>query len=145
MNKYLWIKDVLLSVVAVIIASVILVEGYVSLKNGSTFPGITPYIIALLETIVFTFRQRYKLIYDFLEIVFGIFLCLVNIDKVIHVYELGYSIVSQQLGGLYVIVRGFDNISKIINKYPQSKISVEIQNRQKNIRIWWLKIFGSFD
>lgn len=81
MNKYLWIKDVLLSVVAVIIASVILVEGYVSLKNGSTFPGITPYIIALLETIVFTFRQRYKLIYDFLEIVLEYFFVLSILTK----------------------------------------------------------------
>lgn len=96
-------------VLGLVVAALLFAAWYFRHLLGQTLPvwGLTASA-ALLGIALFWFRSRYRLSYGVIEVLFGLF----TASRLANPSTFDFTFILQLAAGLYIIVRGLDNIEK---------------------------------
>jgi hypothetical protein len=118
--------------VGLLIATVATAVAIVTVLNHQlifhrTPPWLIPPLLLLLATLFFWWRGRHRFSYGLFEITIGLLIASQSVVVLPATYELSTAKSLQFIGGLYIMVRGFDSLDLSIEDTPLGS--------------WWRRLF----
>lgn len=129
----------------------IVVVGYVAIQSieALSFSSeVLPYLVATAGLLVFLFRQNFRLVYGLFETLFGVFICVIDFPEITTPPSSGVislisgAMLAKQMAGLYVIVRGLDNIGKAVKKFSDPTLDHSWRKWRSKTKLSWDRWFG---